>query len=116
MIVDDSVTMRKIIGLSLKSQNYDYIEAENGKEAFLLSQKNKIDFFLVDVNMPEMNGFEFVKNIREIADYKKTPIVFITTETENLKKQQGENIGANAWITKPFQKEELIKLIKSLVE
>jgi two-component system, chemotaxis family, chemotaxis protein CheY len=117
MIIDDSSTMRKIVGLALKAGGYEFTEAENGKDALeKLKTSKKIDFFLVDVNMPEMNGIEFVKNIRSNGQYKNTPVIILTTESEEDKKKAGQDAGANAWIVKPFQKEEILKLINNYVK
>jgi two-component system chemotaxis response regulator CheY len=114
LIVDDSITMRKVVGLALKTGNYEYLEAENGEDALKVIQANPIDFFLVDVNMPGMNGIELVKEIRKNNSHKDTPIIILTTENEAGLKLQGRKAGANEWIEKPFQKEELLKLINKL--
>jgi len=111
LIVDDSITMRKVVGLALKSGSYQYDEAGDGLEALDMIKKNKYDFFLVDVNMPNMNGIELVKEIRMLDEHKKTPIAILTTEKEKSLKDTGKITGANDWIEKPFQKEELLALI-----
>ena len=116
MLVDDSATMRKITALALKTESYDCVEAENGQDALSKLSAQKIDFFIVDVNMPVMNGFEFVKELRNIMNYKDTPVVFLTTETEQDMVSKGKAAGANAWIAKPFKNEELIQLVKKLAK
>lgn len=114
MVVDDSNTMRKIVGLALKSKGYEIIEAENGQDALNKAQAEKIDFFIVDVNMPVMNGIVFIQEIRKKPEYANIPIIILTTETEEDLKSKGKAAGANAWIVKPFQNEEFLSLIDKL--
>lgn len=111
LLVDDSSTMRKVVGLALRSAGFEFNEADSGANALKIMDEEKYDYFLVDLNMPEMNGIELIKKIREKPNYEETPIIVITTETdENLKKEALE-AGANDIIAKPFQKDELIELI-----
>jgi len=112
LLVDDSATMRKVIGLALKSGNYDYIEAENGEDALKKLENDKFDFFLIDVNMPGINGIDLVKEIRKMNIYTKTPIIILTTESNESLKKEGKLAGADDWIVKPFQKEELLEVMK----
>lgn len=113
LIVDDSPTMRKVIALALKASGFDYTESENGKDALAKISGDKYDFFIVDVNMPGMNGIDLIKELRKKPDYSQTPIIILTTETENDIREEGTQAGANAWIVKPFQKEDLINLINA---
>lgn len=117
MIIDDSTTMRKIVGLALKSGGYSYIEGENGQDALdkLKNSDNKIDLFIVDIDMPIMNGIEFVGEVRKLSNYSSTPILILTTQTDEKVQNAAKKAGANAWIVKPFEKEEFLKLIKTLV-
>ena len=113
LIVDDSATMRKVVILALKSGSYQYDEASDGIEALNKIEKEKYDFFLVDINMPKMNGIDLVKEIRKRDQYKKTPIVILITENENSMKEEGRNAGADDWIVKPFQKQQLFEIINN---
>ncbi len=116
MIIDDSTTMRKIVGLALKSGGYSYIEGENGQDALdKLKNADKIDLFIVDIDMPVMNGIDFVREVRKIGKYSSTPILILTTQTDENVQSSAKEAGANAWIVKPFEKEEFLSLIKSLV-
>ncbi len=114
LLVDDSSTMRKVIVLALKSGGYEYEEAESGEDALGKIESGKFDFFLVDVNMPGMNGIDLVKEIRKKNDHTKTPIIILTTESEEMMKNDGKKAGANDWITKPFQKEDLLARMRSI--
>ncbi|OHD28290.1 MAG: hypothetical protein A2Y34_09750 [Spirochaetes bacterium GWC1_27_15] len=116
MIIDDSSTMRKIITIAIKSVGYNFIEAENGKDALDKLQNNKIDFFIVDINMPEMNGFELIRQLRTKIEHKDTPVIVITTETGLDKKKEGEALGVESWLIKPFQKDQLLQVIKSVIK
>ena len=115
LVVDDSSTMRKIVGLALKPAQYNYIEAENGQDALDKLPAQKIDFFIVDINMPVMGGIDFVKAVRAKPDHSKTPIIILTTESDNALIAQGKQAGANDWIIKPFKNDELMALIKKLI-
>ena len=114
MIVDDSSTMRKITALALASQQYQYIEAENGKDALDKLGGQKIDLFIVDVNMPVMNGFDLVRALRAKPELSRTPILMLTTENDQGLIQEGKNIGVNSWMVKPFKNEDLMAAIKTL--
>ena len=114
LIVDDSITMRKIVGLALKIFQYDYMEAENGQDALSKISAKKVDFIIADVNMPVMNGIDFVRQVRGKPECAKIPVIMLTTENDQNMINQGKEAGANAWITKPFKNEELLALIKKL--
>ncbi len=114
MGIDDSTTMRKIIGMAVK-EDHTFIEAENGKDALdKLSGSPKVDAFLVDVNMPVMGGIDFVKEIRKSSAYSTTPVIIITTETNMELKDLALAAGANAWLIKPFEKAHLIEALGKL--
>lgn len=114
MTVDDSATMRKIVSIVLKGAGHDIIEAENGEEALNKLPAGKIDFFIVDVNMPVMNGIDFLIRLRAIPDYSKTPVLMLTTESDIETINRGKDAGANDWIVKPFRNEEFLALIQKL--
>lgn len=114
MIVDDSATMRKIIALALQPSGHTVIEAENGQDALDKLSGQKPDFFVVDVNMPVMNGIEFVKAIRAKTAYAKTPVIMLTTENEDKMINSGKEAGASAWVVKPFKNDEFLALIQKL--
>ncbi len=115
MVVDDSLTMRKIVALALKMGQHNCIEADNGQIALQNLSAQQIDFFIVDVNMPVMNGIDFVKEVRKKPEFVKTPIIMLTTESDDKMIALGKEAGANAWIVKPFKNEELLNLINKLI-
>lgn len=114
LCVDDSPTIRKLVHKALDPEGYTVDEAENGKDA--LGKANAAhDLFIVDVNMPEMDGFEFVEQIKKDASLAGKPVVFLTTESSEDKKARGKTLGVNGWIVKPFQPESFVKVISMMV-
>jgi len=116
MGIDDSITMRKILAMSIQD-HYQFIEAENGEDG-LKKLKNfpAIDCFIVDINMPILSGIDFIKEVRKLRQYAKTPIIVVTTETEQNLVDEGLKAGAQAWLQKPFEKEVLLSKIKELTK
>ncbi len=118
MCVDDSKSMRLIIKKTLE-KDFNLIEAENGRDALgkldgLKSSGGSVSLFLVDVNMPVMDGFEFVKELRTDEKYSNVPILMLTSESSGGKKLTGKELGVSGWVVKPFDPESLIKVIKAL--
>jgi len=114
MVIDDSSAIRNVVSMVLKSQEYEIIEAIDGIDA-LKKLQSDIDLFLCDVNMPNMNGMEFLKEIKNNKDYKFTPFVMLTTESGQDVKVKAKELGAKAWLVKPFQPADLLDVIKKLI-
>ena len=115
LIVDDSVSMRQMESLILKQAGYDVVEAADGEEG--LSQLTAdIRAVVTDYNMPNMTGVEFIKAIRAGSVNKSVPILMVTTESEQDKKQEGKAAGATGWLTKPFEQEQLVKAIRKIAD
>ncbi len=115
LIVDDSASVRTVVATALKGAGYDVIQAEDGKDAIGKMTGDKIHMIISDVNMPNMNGIEFVKAVKQMANYKFTPICMLTTESEAGKMQEGKEAGAKAWIVKPFQPPKLLAAVEKLI-
>ncbi len=115
MLIDDSSSVRMVAGMALKEAGYDVVEAVDGKDALDQLNGQKINMIICDVNMPIMNGIEFVKECKKIQQYKFTPIMMLTTESSEKKKIDGKNAGAKAWMTKPFQPSHLVSAVSKLV-
>ncbi len=110
LIVDDSSVMRKIVGRSLRQAGLDVLqvlEASNGSEALSLARENPLDLILSDINMPLMDGLEFVKQLRAIESTQRTPVVMITTEAGEAHVVQALSLGASGYIRKPFTPEQI---------
>ncbi|MCG8527328.1 MAG: response regulator [Opitutales bacterium] len=108
LTVDDASTMRKMISLTLKAAGYEVLEANDGPEALDMISKMDIDMMILDVNMPKMNGIEVVKRVRRNDRHIKTPIIMLTTETEETIRNEAKIAGATGWINKPFQQDHLV--------
>lgn len=115
MIIDDSASVRQVVGITLKKSGYEVQEASDGRDAVSKLKGQKIHLMICDVNMPNMDGITFLKTVKTMPNYKFTPIIMLTTESQESKKQEGKDAGAKAWIVKPFKPEQLIAAVSKLV-
>ena len=115
MIVDDSSSLRTVVGLALKRAGYEVLEAEDGQDAMTKLDGRKLNLIVSDVNMPSMDGIQFVTQVKAHPRYKFTPVIMLTTEGQDAKKEQGRAAGAKAWITKPFNPPVLLDAVSKLV-
>jgi two-component system chemotaxis response regulator CheY len=115
LLVDDSASVRQVAGIALRRAGYETLEAVNGKEALALLDANKPSLIISDVNMPVMNGIEFLKAVKQHPTSKFTPVIMLTTEAGDDLKQQGRAAGAKAWIVKPFQPQTLVDAVAKLI-
>src|SRR5476649_802996 len=111
LVVDDSSSVRQVVGIALKSAGYDVIEACDGRDALKKLTGQKVHLIISDVNMPNMDGIALVKAVKELPAYKFTPIVMLTTESQDEKKRQGQAAGAKAWMLKPFNPPQLLSVV-----
>jgi two-component system chemotaxis response regulator CheY len=116
MVVDDSKTVRSYHGSILKSFGLEVIEAENGMEALEKSLGAEIDLYLVDVNMPVMDGYSFIKDLRKQDNHKQVPIIMITTQAKDEDKENAYKVGANIFETKPIKPDQLQAYVDILVK
>lgn len=115
MVIDDSMSMRQVVGLTLKKAGYETIEASDGKDAINKLTGQKVHLMICDVNMPNMDGIAFLKAVKTLPNYKFTPIIMLTTESQEAKKQEGKAAGAKAWMVKPFKPEQLLEAVSKLI-
>ena len=115
LIVDDSESVRMIARVALREQGYEVVEAGNGVEALKQLDAERVNLVISDVNMPEMDGITLLKQIKASAKHKFMPIIMLTTEAGQDKKDEGRAAGAKAWITKPFQPNVLIAAVSKLM-
>lgn len=115
LIVDDSATIRQVVGMTLKGAGYEVMEASDGKDALNKLDGKKINLIISDVKMPNMDGITFVKEAKKLANYKFTPVIMLTTESQDSKKQEGQAAGAKAWVVKPFQPEQMLAAVAKLI-
>ncbi len=116
LVVDDSAAIRSVVGIALRGDGYEVIEAENGQDALSKLNGQKISMIICDVNMPQMDGITFVKEMKKLPNYKFTPVCMLTTESEQGKMDEGKAAGAKAWIVKPFQPPKLLQAVKMLAQ
>ena len=115
LIVDDSSSLRTVVSIALKGAGYDVVEASDGKDALSKCNGQKFNLIVSDVNMPNMDGITFVSQLKQMAAYKFTPVIMLTTEADESKKAAGKAAGARAWVVKPFQPPILLDAIAKLV-
>lgn len=115
LVVEDSVSMRKLIGFTLKQAGHDVIEEANGQAALARLEGVKIDLVITDLNMPVMDGIGLIRAIRSRWTSRFTPVLMLTTESQEEKKREGQAAGASGWIVKPFKPEHLLRTIDKLV-
>ena len=115
MTADDSASIRQMVSFTLKDAGYEVVEAVDGKDALNKLNSAKINMLITDLNMPNMNGIELIKEARAIPAFKFIPIIMLTTESQAEKKQEGKAAGATGWIVKPFKPEQLLAVIKKVL-
>jgi len=115
LIVDDSLSMRQTLAIALRGAGYEVVEAVDGSDALKKLDGRKFNLIISDVNMPNMDGISFVKAAKALANYKFTPIIMLTTESDASKVQAGKAAGVKAWMVKPFQPPALLDAVAKLV-
>jgi two-component system chemotaxis response regulator CheY len=115
MVVDDSVSVRTVAGIALRKAGYEVLEACDGADALKRLNGQRVHLIISDVNMPVMDGITFLKELKGRPDQRFTPVIMLTTEAGEDKKQEGRLAGAKAWVVKPFQPEVLLDAVSKLV-
>jgi two-component system, chemotaxis family, chemotaxis protein CheY len=114
LTVDDSASIRQMVSLTLTGAGYNFIEAGDGAEGFAKATANKVDAVITDLNMPVMNGIEFIRKYRAHPASTGVPIIFLTTESNDDLKRQAKEAGALGWIVKPFKQDQLLAVIRKV--
>ena len=115
MIVDDSDSLRQVVNIALSGAGYRVIEACDGVDALEKLDGNKIQLIICDVNMPNMDGITFVKELKQLKAHKFTPVIMLTTDGHEAKKQEGQAAGAKAWVVKPFNPAQMLAAVSKLI-
>ncbi|WP_026375381.1 response regulator [Aestuariibacter salexigens] len=116
LTVDDSASMRAMVTFTLSEQGHEVAEAENGQEGLNTARQQQFDLVISDVNMPVMNGIEFISTLRKDEGYRFTPILMLTTESGQDLKMQGKQAGATGWIVKPFDPQKLVAVVNKVLK
>ncbi|HJV24998.1 MAG TPA: response regulator [Aromatoleum sp.] len=115
MVVDDSASLRQVVKLALTGAGYSVIEACDGRDALSKADGQRIHLVISDVNMPNMDGISFVRQLKTLPAYKFTPVIMLTTESGEDRKAAGQAAGAKAWVTKPFQPAQMLSAVSKLI-
>ena len=115
-MVDDSLTLRQTLSKALSKFGYQVVQAENGQDALdKLKEHQNIDLVVCDVEMPHLNGFEFLNTVNQDRSFQKTPVVMLTSRSADKYRKIAQELGASAYLTKPFIEQELLSTIDSLL-
>ncbi len=115
LLVDDAAVVRHVVSLTLRKDGYEVIEAVNGNDALQKLAQNKVQMVITDLNMPEMDGIELIRQLRGQATYRFLPVIMLTTVSQEERRKEGKLAGASGWIFKPFQSRDLLDTVKRFV-
>ncbi len=118
LIVDDSASVRQVVGIALRDAGYEVLEGVDGIDALGVLdrlQGRKVHLIISDVNMPRMDGIAFVREVKQLPSYRFTPVIMLTTEREEGMRLQGQAAGAKAWVVKPFQPPQMLAAVAKLI-
>jgi two-component system chemotaxis response regulator CheY len=116
LTVDDSSSIRQMVSFTLTKAGYQVAEAVDGRDGLAKAGQQKFDLIITDLNMPNMDGIQMIAALRKLPGYGFTPILMLTTESQNEKKDAGRKAGATGWIVKPFKADQLIAVLQKLVK
>jgi two-component system chemotaxis response regulator CheY len=112
--VDDSMSIRETVKMTLQSAGYQVLTADDGVKGLSLCQQQKADLVVTDLNMPNMDGITLIARLRALAQYRFTPILMLTTESQDDKKVAGRKAGATGWVVKPFDPARFVAVIQKV--
>jgi two-component system chemotaxis response regulator CheY len=116
LVVEDSATMRGYVTAALESAGpFSVTQVESGFHALKVLPRARYDLIITDINMPDINGLELVRFIRESDQHKTTPLIIISTDGREADRDRGLKLGADAYLTKPFSPEQLVATVRSLL-
>ena len=113
--VDDSASIRQMVKMTLSGAGYEVVQANDGAEGLAKAKGTAFDMVVTDLNMPNMDGLTLIRELRKLPSYKGVPILFLTTESDENMKKEAKAAGATGWITKPFQQDQLVGVVKKVL-
>lgn len=113
--VDDSASIRQMVKMTLSGAGYEVVQANDGAEGLAKAKGTTFDMVVTDLNMPNMDGLTLIRELRKLPSYKGVPILFLTTESDENMKKEAKAAGATGWITKPFQQDQLVGVVKKVL-
>lgn len=115
LTVEDSVSMRQLVSFTLREAGHEVVEAEDGVDALERLRERKVDMIITDLNMPNLDGISLIRKVREGGAHRCTPILMLTTESQEARRLEGKAAGATGWIVKPFRGEQLLTVIRKVL-
>jgi len=115
MTVDDFAGIRHMISSILEQAGYEVVEAKDGRDALTKLESKLVHMVITDLNMPNLDGMGLVEGMRTNMAYKYIPVIMLTTESRDLKKQEGIHMGVTGWLVKPFKPEQLLALVRKVL-
>ena len=115
LIADDSVTIRQMVSFTLRQAGFTVIEAVDGQDAADRLGDQRVDLIITDLNMPRLDGIGFIRTLRSRPASKHTPVLMLTTESQQEKRQEARAAGATGWIVKPFHPEKLLQVLTKVL-
>ena len=116
LVIEDEAPIRDKIVTVLKYENYDVIDAANGREGVVLAQENRPDLIICDVLMPDLNGYSALEALRKDPDTSVIPVIFLTAAASRAEMRKGMELGADDYITKPYTVVELLAAVRTRLE
>jgi two-component system, chemotaxis family, chemotaxis protein CheY len=115
LVVDDSVTIRQVVSFTLKQAGFGVVAAVDGQDALERLDSHRVDLIITDLNMPRLDGIALIRRLRARPASKFTPVLMLTTESQESKRQEGRAAGATGWIVKPFHPDRLLQVIAKVL-
>jgi two-component system chemotaxis response regulator CheY len=114
LTIDDSKTMRDMLRFTLCDAGYEVIQAVDGEDGLDLLTRERVDVVITDINMPKLDGYGVIRHLRADAEYDNTPILVLSTESDQKTKDIGRDAGATGWLVKPFNPDQLVEIVKQV--
>ncbi len=115
MTVDDSASVRQMVAFTLKQGGYDVVEAVDGHDGVSKLSGHQVDMIITDLNMPNLDGIGLIRAVRANPSTRSVPIIMLTTESQEGRKQEGKTAGATGWVVKPFKPDQLLAVVKRVI-